>query len=66
LFNKLLELAKIADFGLSKSIDMDNTINISGIRYATPNYAAPEILKSQIGKINEEKSDIYSLGITFC
>ena len=70
LFNQLLELAKITDFGISKRTDMDGgTINNSG-RYMTPNYAAPEIIKmvenSQIDKINEEKSDVYSLGITFC
>ena len=57
LFNQLLELAKITDFGISKRTDiMDSTINKYG-RYMTEYYASPEIIKmdenSQIDKINE-------------
>ena len=68
LFNRLLEIAKITDFGISKSTEINQ--NGSSIKYLTPNYASPEILKmlekSQIAKVDEEKADVYSFGITFC
>ncbi|XP_006652160.1 G-type lectin S-receptor-like serine/threonine-protein kinase SD2-5 [Oryza brachyantha] len=50
--------AKLADFGLSKLIDRDQSKVVTVMR-GTPGYLAPEWLTSQI----TEKVDIYSFGI---
>jgi serine/threonine protein kinase len=50
--------AKLADFGLSKLIDRDQSMVITVMR-GTPGYPAPEWLTSRI----TEKVDIYSFGI---
>ncbi len=66
LFNKLLEIAKITDFGLSK-----NNLEITNrtAEYASGYYMSPELrhifennLQTQI---DDEKSDVFSFGITF-
>ncbi|CAD6264776.1 unnamed protein product [Miscanthus lutarioriparius] len=50
--------AKLADFGLSKLIDRDQSKVVTVMR-GTPGYLAPEWLTSQI----TEKVDIYSFGV---
>ncbi|XP_012703125.1 G-type lectin S-receptor-like serine/threonine-protein kinase LECRK4 [Setaria italica] len=50
--------AKLADFGLSKLIDRDQSQVVTVMR-GTPGYMAPEWLTSQI----TEKVDIYSFGV---
>ncbi|KAF8783781.1 hypothetical protein HU200_000219 [Digitaria exilis] len=50
--------AKLADFGLCKLIDRDQSHIITVMR-GTPGYLAPEWLTSQI----TEKADIYSFGV---
>jgi serine/threonine protein kinase len=50
--------AKLADFGLSKLIDRDQS-KVMTVMRGTPGYLAPEWLTSQI----TEKVDIYSFGV---
>uniref|UniRef100_A0A0E0DC69 Receptor-like serine/threonine-protein kinase n=1 Tax=Oryza meridionalis TaxID=40149 RepID=A0A0E0DC69_9ORYZ len=50
--------AKLADFGLSKLIDRDQS-NVMTVMRGTPGYLAPEWLTSPI----TEKVDIYSFGV---
>jgi len=50
--------AKLADFGLSKLIDKDQS-KVMTVMRGTPGYLAPEWLTSQI----TEKVDIYSFGV---
>ncbi|CAN6242245.1 unnamed protein product [Urochloa humidicola] len=50
--------AKLADFGLSKLIDRDES-KVMTVMRGTPGYLAPEWLTSQI----TEKVDIYSFGV---
>lgn len=53
---------KIADFGLAKPIDAeDGPQTRSGVSMGTPEYAAPEQLKS--GEDIDHRADIYSLGV---
>ncbi|GAX77871.1 hypothetical protein CEUSTIGMA_g5313.t1 [Chlamydomonas eustigma] len=51
--------AKIADFGLSKSIHGNNT-HVSGVKQGTPLYVAPEILRE--GR-SSKAADVYSFGV---
>ncbi|CAN6382138.1 unnamed protein product [Urochloa humidicola] len=50
--------AKLADFGLSKLIDRDQS-KVMTVMRGTPGYLAPEWLTSQI----TEKVDVYSFGV---
>lgn len=50
--------AKVADFGLSKLIDRDQS-KVMTVMRGTPGYLAPEWLTSQIN----EKVDVYSFGV---
>ncbi|KAE8769433.1 G-type lectin S-receptor-like serine/threonine-protein kinase SD2-5 [Hordeum vulgare] len=50
--------AKVADFGLSKLIDRDQS-KVMTVMRGTPGYMAPEWLTSQI----TEKVDVYSFGV---
>jgi len=54
---------KIMDFGISKSIDELKSITQHNARPGTLLYMSPEQLG---GNVITVKSDIYSLGITFC
>ncbi|GAX77870.1 hypothetical protein CEUSTIGMA_g5312.t1 [Chlamydomonas eustigma] len=51
--------AKIADFGLSKSMHASNT-HVSGVRQGTPLYMAPEIMRD--GR-SSKAADVYSFGV---
>ena len=52
---------KIADFGLARPVDHGDTRTRTGEGLGTPEYAAPEQLKS--GDSVDHRADIYSLGV---
>ena len=54
--------AKVADFGLAKQADTDVNITIAGRPLGTPLYIPPEAAR---GQRLDERSDLYSLGVTF-
>jgi serine/threonine protein kinase len=56
------DFAKLCDFGLSKLVDADDRITISGAVIGTPAYMAPEQIRgmSMLGP----RVDLYSLGVT--
>lgn len=54
-------IAKIADFGLAKSLEADMAASQSGTIVGTPAYLAPEMI--QPGAVVSASSDIYALGI---
>jgi len=53
--------AKIGDFGLSKTLELDSNVTISGAFIGTPSYASPEQVR---GREIDFRSDIYSVGAT--
>jgi len=55
--------AKVADFGLSRCLTLDQPIDLtrSGTTVGTPRYMSPEQIE---GKAVDARSDIYSFGIT--
>jgi len=55
-----LEMARIADFGLSLSMDKEVRLTTTGI-VCTPAYAAPEQLR---GEAIDQRVDLYALGTT--
>jgi DNA-binding NarL/FixJ family response regulator len=52
----------LIDYGLSKQVDLDETLTHSGEIFGTPYYMCPE---QGHGKETDERSDIYSLGVIF-
>lgn len=54
-------IAKIADFGLAKSLEVDMQASQSGSVVGTPAYLAPELI--QKGAVVGASADIYALGI---
>lgn len=53
--------AKIGDFGLSKTLEVDSQLTVEGSFLGTPSYASPEQIK---GRDVDFRSDIYSVGAT--
>lgn len=53
--------ARIGDFGLSKSSEVDTGLTVSGTFMGTPSYSSPEQVR---GREVDHRSDIYSLGAT--
>ncbi|MCR4316990.1 MAG: protein kinase [Planctomycetes bacterium] len=54
-------MVKILDFGLAKEIDTDISVSRQGKAIGTPYYMSPEQCQ---GKALDERSDIYSLGVS--
>lgn len=50
----------VTDFGLAKLRDADSDLSTTGDIIGTPRYMAPEQIRGQ----SDERSDIYSLGVT--
>jgi len=53
---------KLADFGLAKAIDEDQSMTQSGTGMGTPLYMAPE--QARDAKHVDQRSDVYALGVT--
>ena len=55
-------IAKLADFGLARSVSISNNVTQTGVLLGTPSYMSPEhILKPEFV---DARSDIYGLGVT--
>ncbi len=55
-------IAKLADFGLARSVSVSNNVTQTGVLLGTPSYMSPEhILKPELV---DARSDIYGLGVT--
>ena len=52
--------AKVADFGIAKSLEMTGDLTGTGLLVGTPAYVAPERLE---GRPATERSDLYALGV---
>jgi serine/threonine-protein kinase len=55
------DFIKLCDFGLSRSLIIDDRVTSSGIVVGTPAYMAPEQIR---GEAIDERADIYGLGCT--
>ena len=55
-------VVKVADFGLAKAIDEDQSLTQSGVGMGTPLYMAPE--QARNAKHVDARSDVYALGAT--
>ena len=53
---------KLADFGLAKALDEDQSMTQTGTGMGTPLYMAPE--QARNAKHVDQRSDIYALGVT--
>ncbi|QDT38844.1 serine/threonine-protein kinase [Stratiformator vulcanicus] len=53
---------KVADFGLAKAVDEDQSLTASGIGLGTPLYMPPE--QARNAKHVDQRTDIYALGCT--
>ncbi|MBM4095045.1 MAG: serine/threonine protein kinase, partial [Planctomycetes bacterium] len=54
--------AKVADFGLARTVEVGKALTTSGEVLGTPYYMSPEQCRA---RPLDERSDIYSLGVTF-
>ncbi|KAL6759178.1 kinase-like domain-containing protein [Haematococcus lacustris] len=54
-----LTFAKVCDFGLSMTLEQDQT-HVSGVRHGTPLYLAPEVLQTSQ---SSRAADVYAFGI---
>lgn len=52
----------LADFGLAKRVDRDDSLSIEGQLVGTPNYMSPEQARGEHDAI-DHRTDIYSLGV---
>lgn len=52
--------AKVADFGIAKSLEVSSDLTGTGLLFGTPAYLAPERLQ---GHPATERSDLYALGV---
>jgi len=52
---------RVGDFGLSKTLDTDSHLTVTGSFLGTPAYSSPEQVK---GRDVDSRSDLYSLGAT--
>jgi formylglycine-generating enzyme required for sulfatase activity len=52
---------KIADFGLARRLDTDESLTLSGAVIGTPSYAAPEQARGDRGEVGP-RTDVYALG----
>ncbi|MBZ5500509.1 MAG: protein kinase [Acidobacteriia bacterium] len=53
--------AKVGDFGLSRTLECDSKLTITGSFLGTPSYASPEQVR---GRDLDVRTDIYSVGAT--
>lgn len=53
--------AKIGDFGLSKSLEVESALTATGSFLGTPSYSSPEQVR---GRELDHRSDLYSVGAT--
>jgi serine/threonine-protein kinase len=52
--------AKVTDFGIARSLDVDHGMTLTGTVIGTSNYIAPE---QASGRSVDERTDVYSLGV---
>lgn len=53
--------AKLADFGIARSLDATTSYTATGLLMGSAPYIAPEVLQGAAG---DERADVYSLGVT--
>ncbi len=56
------KIAKLADFGLARSVSVANNVTQTGVLLGTPSYMSPEHILNP--ESVDARSDIYSLGVT--